>query len=223
VYGLLHAAGPGHRKTIVFSLFLARKARWWEPLATGFMSSLAHAAVGVTLVVVLSLISGAVAPLASMEGIRAWMEGLTFVILALVALLLSIRTLHRLATGRTHDHGHADESYADGRKLYAIAALASLVPCPGATMMLLFALYLDLPLLGIIGVLAMSFGMALVISAAGYLAWFGRGGLFLRLKARTRTVFLITGLLELGSYLFMLAFTVYAAAPFAVSLFRMIS
>ncbi len=220
VYGLLHAAGPGHRKTIVFSLFLARKARWWEPLAAGFISSLAHAAVGVTLVVVLSLISGAIAPLASMEAVRAWMEGLTFVILALVALLLALRTVYRLSTGHEHDHGQPEETATNGRKLYAIAALASLIPCPGATMLLLFALYLGLPLLGILGVLSMSLGMALVISAAGYLAWFGRSGLFLRLKERKRTVSLVTGFLELGSYLIMLAFTTYAAYPFIVSLSR---
>jgi len=149
------------------------------------------------------------------------MEGLTFVILSLVALLLVIRTVVRISTGHEHEHVHPEEPGTDGRKLYAIAMLASLVPCPGATMVLLFALYLGLPLLGILGVLAMSLGMALVISAAGYLAWFGRGGIFLRLKEQKRTVSLVTGFLELGSYLIMLAFTSYAAYPFMVSLARM--
>jgi len=42
LYGILHALDPGHRKTVMFSLFAARKARWYEPLAAGFLSALLH-------------------------------------------------------------------------------------------------------------------------------------------------------------------------------------
>lgn len=226
-YGLLHAAGPGHRKTVVFSLFLARKARWWEPLAAGFLTAGIHAAVGVSLVGILSLLSGAVASLAGVEGMRIWMEGITFAVLALVALILAIRTVRGLLAGKTHSHGpHGPHGVTEedgedgvaGGKLYAFAAVSSLVPCPGATMLLLFALYLDLPLLGVLGVLAMSAGMAIVISAAGYLSWFGRSTLFHRLKARERTIGLISSWLELGSFLFMFSLSLYAAWPFLASL-----
>ena len=39
LYGILHGAGPGHRKTVVFTLFLSRPSRRWEPLAAGFLSA----------------------------------------------------------------------------------------------------------------------------------------------------------------------------------------
>ena len=42
LFGLLHAAGPGHRKTVVFTMFLSRKSKWYEPFTAAFLSSSAH-------------------------------------------------------------------------------------------------------------------------------------------------------------------------------------
>ncbi|MBN2050976.1 MAG: hypothetical protein JW760_11060, partial [Spirochaetales bacterium] len=58
VYGVLHGAGPGHRKTVVFSLFLSRRARWYEPAAAGFLSAGVHAGTSVILILLFSLIGG---------------------------------------------------------------------------------------------------------------------------------------------------------------------
>ena len=228
VYGLFHAAGPGHRKTVLFSLFLTRRAKAWEPLAAGFLSAGVHAATGIAVIAAFSLLRGAVASLAQVDGAGIYLEGFTFAALALVAALLAVRTVWGLATGRGHGHGghshggHGHDVHGNDeperRGLYAIAAVTSLVPCPGATMMLLFALYLDLATLGILAVLAMSAGMALVVSGAGYLAYFGREGLFLRFKEKEKAVGVISELLELGSYLFLLTFSLSAAWPFLASI-----
>jgi len=82
----------------------------------------------------------------------------------------------------------------------------------------MLAMYLDLTLLGIVAVIAMSAGMAVVISAAAYLAWFGREGLFKRLKARATSIQLLADALELGSYVFIILFSLYTAWPFLASL-----
>lgn len=214
LYGLFHAAGPGHRKTVVFSLFLARKAAPWEPLAAGFLSAAVHAAAGIAVVLILGLLSGAVASLASTSEASSYIEGGTFAALALIAAALAVLKAVSLINGgyRRHEHG---EVRAKG--LYGIVVLTSLVPCPGAIIVLLFALYLNLVAIGVVGAVVMSIGMGIVISAAAYLAYFGREGLFGRLKRREGLVAKASALLELTSYLLVFIFSAYMAGPFAIA------
>ncbi|MBL8968069.1 MAG: hypothetical protein JNG85_13775 [Spirochaetaceae bacterium] len=209
VYGLLHAAGPGHRKTVVFSLFLGRRAAPWEPLAAGFLAAGVHAGVGLVLVGALSLLRGAIASLGDAERVGTVLDGATFGILGLAAAALAAGKLRGLLSGKPRD-GRA----LAGRGLYGVVAVTSLVPCPGATMILLFALYAGRIGLGVAGVAAMSLGMGVVISAAGYLAYTGREGLFRRLKTKERALWIATEYLELFSYLLVLGFAVYALWPF---------
>ena len=224
LYGILHAAGPGHRKTVVFSLFLGRRAAAWEPAAAGFLSAGIHAASGGFLIAVLSLARGALAGLGEAEAAGSWLDGLTFGLLVLASLGLAGAKLASIARGRAgaaapEGPGAAGPGRA-GRGLYGTVALASLVPCPGAVMLLLFAAYAGHPWLGAAGLLAMSLGMGLVVSASAYLAYCGREGLFRGLKARESTVGLVSELLELASYLLVLGFSLYMAWPFFAALFR---
>jgi len=208
VYGILHAAGPGHRKTVVFSLFLGREAGPWEPLAAGFLSAGIHAGAGLSIVVALSVIYGAVAGLADAERVGAWIDASTFGLLIVLSAALLVFKALALISGKGHNHAARTT-----RSLYGMIAVSSFVPCPGATMLLLFSMYAGMPVLGAAGVIAMSFGMGIVISAAGYLAWFGREGVFGRLKSREREIGLAAGLLELLSYALVLGFSLYMVWP----------
>jgi ABC-type nickel/cobalt efflux system permease component RcnA len=211
-YGVLHAAGPGHRKTVVFSLFLGKAARAWEPLAAGFLSAGVHAGAGIALVAALSAARGAIASLGDAERVGAWLDAGTFGLLVLASGALMVRKAASLIRGSGHGH--------PARKggVYGIIIASSAVPCPGATMLLLFSLYAGLPALGVAGVVAMSLGMGLVISAAGYLAWLGREGLFSRLKSRERLVGTVADVLEALSYAMVLAFSIYMAWPVLTAL-----
>ncbi|HPS44714.1 MAG TPA: hypothetical protein PK542_09530, partial [Treponemataceae bacterium] len=60
LYGILHALGPGHRKTVIFSLYLARKAPPWEPAGTGALLAILHAGAAVVLLLALRGVSGAI-------------------------------------------------------------------------------------------------------------------------------------------------------------------
>ena len=211
-YGLLHAAGPGHRKTVVFSMFMGTRARFWEPMAVGFLSAAVHAGSGVVLILVLSLIRGAAASFGAADSIMVWMDGGSLLALALLAIVLIGLKLRELLTGKHHHHG------AEGKGRYGMIIVASVVPCPGTIMVLLFALYLDALLLGIAATVAIALGMGLVVSAAAYLAWFGREGLFNRLKTSEHTMARFSSFLELGSYTIILIFSLNAVRPFVLSL-----
>ncbi len=210
LYGILHALGPGHRKTVIFSLYLARKAPAWEPAGTGLILALLHAGSAVVLLFILRGVSGAISGKA--DNITLYMEGFAYVLLIAVALYLVACAIRDLARGSSGKQG-------DAMSLGTIL-LTGVYPCPGAILVLVLSLTLDITGIGIIAVFAMSIGMSIPIIAAGYLAWFGRTGLFLALKSNESRLARVSAGVELAGYSVLLAFAAYMAEPFVVSLIR---
>lgn len=215
LYGIFHAAGPGHRKTVVFSLFLARRTAPWEPLAVGALSAFLHGAMGLGVLGGLTLLGGAFAGLSDVDSASRYMEGYSFLGLAAIGAALSVRQLLHIVQRK--GHGERAERY-NGKNIYAVVTLTSLVPCPGTIMILMLAVYLDVAALGLLGVAAMALGMAVVVSVAAYLAYFGRQGLFSRLQQRGAAAEVVSEGLELSAYLFMTLFALYTSWPFLMSL-----
>jgi ABC-type nickel/cobalt efflux system permease component RcnA len=208
LYGILHALGPGHRKTVIFSLYLARKAPAWEPAGTGFLLALLHAGAAVVLLLILRGVSGAISGKA--DNITIYMEGFAYVLLIAVALYLVAQAIRGLLRGT----GNAK---SDAMSLGTIL-LTGIYPCPGAILVLVLSLTLDITGIGILAVFAMSLGMSIPIIASGYLAWFGRTGIFLALKSDEAKLGRISALVELFGYSFLLIFAFYMAEPFILSL-----
>ena len=207
VYGILHAAGPGHRKTVIFSMFLSRDTGIWQPAAAGFLSAGLHAGSSVLLVLIFKFIFKAVSVFTSTSQFSFYMEGWTFVILsafAVLLVLLKILEMRRNTTDKTQS----------GRNIYLVILISSIFPCPGATMILLFALSQGMFITGIVGVAAMSLGMGIVISAAGYLAMSGRKKLFDSLKIREKKIKTYSDRLELASYVMVALFALWMGSPF---------
>jgi len=210
LYGILHALGPGHRKTVIFSLYLARKAPPWEPAGTGALLAILHAGAAVVLLLALRGVSGAISGRA--DDITVYMEGFAYVLLIAVALYLVVSAIRDLARG-------ANDAKADAMGLGTIL-VTGVYPCPGAILILVLSLTLDITGIGILAVLAMSLGMSVPIIASGYLAWFGRTGLFLALKSNGTKLARVSAAVELFGYSFLLLFAFYMAEPFMLSLIR---
>lgn len=210
LYGILHALGPGHRKTVIFSLYLARKAPAWEPAGTGLLLAILHAGAAVVILFALRGVSGAISGKA--DNITVYMEGFAYVLLIAVALYLVICAIRDLSRG-------SNDKKSDAMSLGTIL-LTGIYPCPGAILVLVLSLTLGITGIGILAVFAMSIGMSIPIIAAGYLAWFGRTGLFLALKSNESRLARVSASIELAGYLVLLAFAAYMAEPFVLSLIR---
>ena len=89
LYGMIHAAGPGHRKTIVFSLYIARKSPWYEPLITGFLLALLHGGCAICLMLIFKGISGSIS--ANTNAYTIYMEGFSYLLIIIVALFLILK------------------------------------------------------------------------------------------------------------------------------------
>lgn len=216
VYGLAHASGPGHRKTIVFSLFLAEKTSWWEPLFAGFFSALIHTVSGALIIALISIIRGALANLASSDVVLAWTDGITLLVLIAIAVFMITIKIVSMIRKKGADKG---APLATKQSKYLVIFVASIVPCTGTIMVLLFSLYLEALPLGIAALIGIALGQGVIVSIAAYLAWFGRESIFFRLKKNEKTLAVITTVLELGSWLFLGLVSFVLAQPFLGWLF----
>jgi len=208
-YGILHGAGPGHRKTVVFTLFLSRPAKKWEPLAAGFLSAGLHAGSSLVLFIFFNLIWQSVSTFSDSENISFYLEGWTFIALATGAVILIVIKVISLTLHKKLQH-----SQTGGKNIYFLLIVSSMFPCPGATMLLILALSQQLIFMGIIGVLAMSFGMGMIISLAGYLGMAGRDRIFIWFKNRENMVGRINNIFELLSYSIVVVFSLWMGSPF---------
>jgi ABC-type nickel/cobalt efflux system permease component RcnA len=172
LYGVLHAIGPGHGKSIVASYFVAHHARWTSGILMGSAISLIQGASAIVLV-------GVLAVLLQAKQIEVLNRGtaVEFVSYGLIV-ALGLWMFYRAAAGKLHAHAHDDEHDHHHHKLDRRLIVATgLTPCASAIIILLFALANDAFGLGIVAVAVLTVGMAVTISTIGVLTVLGRRAL----------------------------------------------
>jgi len=189
LYGLLHAAGPGHGKAIISSYLIANNETLKRGLILAFWSSLLQAATAILLVgLIFALITGRQAQAAATRNLE--------LIGAALIMFLGLRLLwrksaasgkHKTQTGRSHsreaahNHRHDNTCHAhigaadslqamNWRQALPLIFSVGIRPCTGALVVMGFALLNGLFALGAAAVLAMSLGTFLVVSALAYMA-----------------------------------------------------
>ena len=214
IYGIIHAAGPGHRKTIVFTMFLGRKSKRWEPLSAGFFSAGLHGGTSLILILILYGISKVMISFRA-DTATLYLEGITYIVLFALTLVFFVLKILEIAGKKKHHHHSAGDNK---KSLYSTLAATSLFPCPGAIMILVFSITMGQLLLGIFAILFLSAGMGVTISASGYLAFAGRKTLFYALKNKGSIIQKISLIMEAGAFLFLALFSLWAVLPFITSL-----
>lgn len=209
-YGVLHALGPGHRKTVVFSIYLTRKAPWWEPMASSSILAGLHGGTAIFLILLFKGISGALS--SAIEPFALYMEGGAYCVLIVMALVLLVRSAVDLLRRK--------ERASDPATLGTLL-LTGVYPCPGAVLVLILSASLDILGIGVLAVVAMSIGMSLPIAFFAYLGWFGRSGLLGRLKNDEDRIKAAGQIIDIVGFAILLVFAVYIALPFLVTIPRL--
>ncbi len=184
-YGILHALGPGHQKTLVSGYLLSEGGGIRAAVAAGGLASASHAVSVLGLFAVLAIIGSGfgVMDITNASNLVTTLAGVLLVALALLMVYRRttclIRIIRKKETDHTecdcvlhHNHHHGDEHSHDEeltRKRGAIPLLisGSLSPCPGAAFFLLYGFHEGNPFAGIIAVIAISFGMWVTLIAVG--------------------------------------------------------
>ena len=181
LYGLFHAAGPGHGKFVVAAYFLANRARPRDGVLMSGLIALTQAAVAIGLVGVFAL----ALDVGTLEliGNVTWVELASYGLIVLLGLWMFWGGIVGRGCSHGHDHGHEDRgrdsagSPDPGFRAMAAAALAAgLRPCTGAVIVLLFTLANGIFAIGVLGALVMALGVAITVSAIGLAAIYARRG-----------------------------------------------
>ncbi len=160
VFGMLHAIGPGHGKSVMVAYFVGQAA----PLRQGLTASVKLIAVHVGSAVLLVL--AAVTLLEVSFGLRPadfpLVRQVSYAGVAALGLFLLVQAL-RGAPGKSHARGGGLLPYVVG-----------LSPCPLTTIMMLAAVGTGAIALGLVVSVAMALGMVVTVSAFALLAILAR-------------------------------------------------
>ncbi len=168
LYGIFHALGPGHGKTVIVGYFLGRGGSIRRGIAMASWIALSHVVGAVTVVVIVHAILSEiyVTPVEEMLSLRLVSYGAILLIgLAMLATALRRRG-GEAAACHHHGHSHGEGVHGTGeQRLLAIAA--GFLPCSGAILILVFALTNGILLTGLAMTLFIALGMGLTLALLG--------------------------------------------------------
>lgn len=193
LYGVFHAAGPGHGKAVISAYLLADEQLLRRGVLLAFVASLMQAVTAIVLVTTVVFVISAAGSTA--KSATAYLETGSYALICLIGLYMLWAALrgghaHAHATGHSHgdhaphDHVHDDScghvhmpeprQMTDGwslRKGASIALAVGIRPCTGAILVLLFAASptINLYIAGIGATFAMSLGTFITVSTIAVL------------------------------------------------------
>ena len=210
VYGMLHALGPGHGKSIVVGYFIARRGRWRQGVALGAGITVTHTMSAVLLLLILYAIFKATV-FAAFETGRIGIERASYALVMLTGVLLVVLAIRdviksRKGCGCAARIDSAEGTVQDGalppvarwREILGVAAVTGIVPCPAVALIVLFCLLNSMVALSLLGALVICIGMTITnvafgIAAVAFRKGIDKGSAHTRIATKIYTVATLAG------------------------------
>lgn len=215
IYGVIHAMGPGHRKTVLFSYFLANEAKPFDGIMMGFLLSIIHA--GSAIILILSLYFFLQNKyLESKIVFESLMEKVSYISIVILGILLLIFKIISTFNSRINKINSDNEKPLKNKTKSSLPfiLLSGIVPCPGAMTILIFAIAANQLYLGIFSVIAMSFGMAVTISILSVFAIIGKTKILKLTEENSKLKSIIFNGIEFTGILIILIFGLIMVIPY---------
>ena len=215
VYGMLHALGPGHGKSIVVGYFIARRGRWRQGVALGAGITVTHTMSAVILLLILYAIFKATVFTAFETG-RIGIERASYALIMLTGVLLVVLAIrdefksHKGCGCSARIDAAQDGACAESgsgialppiarwREILGVAAVTGIVPCPAVALIVLFCLLNSMVALSLLGAFVICIGMTITnvafgIAAVAFRKGIDKGSAHTRIATKIYTVATLAG------------------------------
>lgn len=205
LYGVFHAAGPGHGKVVISSYVLANETQLRRGVLLSVLSAMLQSLVAVVFVLIAAGLLGMTS--LAMGDAANWIGIASYALVALLGLWLVARKIfgwghehadmaqkahehlhgdeHHHHHGHHHDHGYDHDGHAHVvtpeaaggslREQLGVVLAVGLRPCSGALVVLVFALSQGLLPAGIAAVFLMGAGTAITVAVLATIAVTAKG------------------------------------------------
>lgn len=169
VYGIFHALGPGHGKSIITSWIITQQRSVGTVLFVSLFAAASHALSAGMLVSGTYIVLGKFAAI-STQKLNAYLQ----IAAALLVIGIGLSMLIRLICGSsTKDSSLLKQSSSSPfwESPFAVALSIGIVPCPVTSVILIFCLTLGLFWQGIVLVISFAAGMGVSLVTVAFLVW----------------------------------------------------
>lgn len=170
IYGFVHAAGPGHGKTIVTAYFFNKPHKYRDAFLLAGVLSTTHIVASVALSYMFVFIISNVTPFFKIR-IQEYFIAASGMAVMAIGLTLLIRKVFCL---NSHKHGKKLINYSSP---IIVGLLAGIIPCPATMFIMTFSLSQGMPLVGLVAVSGLSVGVFTLLSMVSLAVIRGRSGL----------------------------------------------
>jgi ABC-type nickel/cobalt efflux system permease component RcnA len=194
VFGVVHGMGPGHGKTITFSYFLSnKKANIKTGILMGSLIAFMHACSALIIVLTLYAIIKK-SFLSSFENLSSIIRLISYGLITIIGLFLLLKSV--INPGKKKNF-QTSKNYILDKGMLPIIFAIGIIPCPGAVIILLFSISMEILKVGIISTFFMATGMAFTISSVGILTIITKKGILKLASDKNRLITIFQKALEL--------------------------
>ena len=190
VYGIVHALGPGHGKSIVVSYFLSHPGKYLHGVLMGNLLTFVHVFSAVALIVTLRVILGIVGGI-SFDTVSKHLGTVSYTLLIILGVCLLVKSVYDLKHGTFKQINEKSAEPFKLKPLLLTAFITGCVPCPGAALILIFSITQDILIAGLGAMVCMAAGMGATTSLFALFAIASRSTVF-RLTAGRRKLFILS-------------------------------